>query len=357
MTKKKTKPFEVWDSYNPKNLVKGYIVIGGKSYGDVVIEEVNGHSCRQYIMCTPKFTYPGGTHSPFSVNDQILGKIEYSDIRVWDKLDGTNILLWKYKDSFGDTFVSFKTRLVPFLRDEGYSTWITMWNRMLSKYPQISDLYTMGNNWAFEMYGEANKIVVDYSPIALECALLYEVNINGDIHDHPEIDWLPRPTTIPWAHSDFTTGYKTLEQQAEEQFQDKKNIEGFMMYIQNRGEITPCKCKAPSILAEQGGGNTISRDEIYTTAINAFMSGETVEEFLLEVYSQDLIDVFKDLIDRVSAEARKYVLFRAEVIQKYRDLGLDLNKDKGHCMRTIMGHFARNKSGGVYTILRGVFGE
>ena len=146
------KPFEYVDPYNPQNTVKGVLLnnsdltgiaaalsMRDNRYGDLMITHVNDQPVEQYIYATPKFYYPGNSGSPRTVFT--IKHFPNTGFKAYEKLDGTNIFMFKYKDASGCEFVSFKTRLTPFLRSEGFKDWISMFAQAVAKRPDLIEKF------------------------------------------------------------------------------------------------------------------------------------------------------------------------------------------------------------------------
>lgn len=367
--KKKTrtspKEFEVVDPYNG-NEVKGTIFVDNTRYGNIMISEVNGKPCEQYIHTTPKFYYPGNVSSPRFYEE---GKFpEFRKINVYDKLDGTNIFMFSYKDPEGKRYVSYKTRLVPFLSVNGFKDWISLWGRMLKKYEDaINDLSGIeGLNFGFELYGGINKILIDYD-VALDAKLLYAIDENGNIID-PETFSFPKPSIIATLEpgTDPDASYKEREAILEEVFTRDRSAEGCVFYVHSKdGGVIPWKCKPPSVLEAQSEENKIyiSVDDAYTTAMNAAESITSIDELpeqtyllLEEVYDEHKIERSKGQVEKAIEQARTYLSMQKKVLDVFKDLGLEWDESrKGDIMREMMQHFPRGMSSKVYTMVKRYF--
>lgn len=159
--------FSEIDPFN-NNLVSGKISHhSGDDYGALFIEKVNNRDAPQLIYCTPKLAYPfdasGHWHFPKAV-----------EIKRFEKLDGTNVFAYSYEDEKGNKFVSYKTRLNPFLKDSKFGPFKTMWGEILERYPKIKFIVlNRGCNLSFELWGARNPHLVKYEE-ALDASLLFE---------------------------------------------------------------------------------------------------------------------------------------------------------------------------------------
>jgi ribosomal protein L17 len=352
MTKQELeKPFEMNDPYNPENFVKGVLYMDLNRYGDLVISEVNGITCNQYIHATPKFYYPGGRDSPRNRT-----KLPEGDAIVYEKLDGTNILRFSYKDSMGKAFITYKTRLSPFLKKNMYQDFKALWDQMLEKYPIIKT-YPPYPFLAYELYGFVNPIVVQYKH-PLDIAYIY--TIFKDMLYPPQKEYLEVPTPKIYFQGfvDEDT-YQEFEKKVEEQYVKEKSIEGVMFYIQNLNDKPweVYKCKSMSLLQDSTKA-ALSKNEIKTTAINAFEITTSMDDLfdntwklLLETFPEELLNYQKQMVVDVIDALKHQIAKEQEIMKVYKELALDIKKDKGSTMRTIMTHFNKNESATVYTTI------
>jgi hypothetical protein len=59
---------------------------------------------------------------------------DFECAHVYEKIDGTNVLLFRYADARGERFVSYKTRLSPFLRVQPYGDFVALWTEIAAIY-------------------------------------------------------------------------------------------------------------------------------------------------------------------------------------------------------------------------------
>ncbi|MFX0101630.1 MAG: hypothetical protein ACFFCS_18790, partial [Candidatus Hodarchaeota archaeon] len=303
-----TQEFTLEDPFNPGNAVKGLLFKNGDQYGDLKILAVNGKECEQYIHTTPKFYYPGFSKSPTKVKEGYFP--EFETIKAFEKIDGTNVCLFRYEDADGSNFVSFKTRLVPFMNPSGKNGFMAMWNKMLEKYSDKFEILLEETryNFAFELFGALNKILVDYD-VPLDTRLLFVIDrATGEIHDPTGFDF-PAPDLVKEIGKDENPDetYKKLVYEYEKAFNQGKPVEGCMVYvIKADGTAIPFKCKPPSVIeASSGGGMHVSFNEAYVTAMNAMDSAGTIDrlhaetyELLAEVYDKEKIEISKGYIEK-----------------------------------------------------------
>lgn len=179
-TDKYIEPFEVVDVFNNDHILKGHICHkDGQCYGSMLITHINGMQTIDggiVIYGTPKQKYPfdknGIWHFPPT-----------EKITIYDKIDGTNVLGFKYIFR-GKEYVSYKLRLTPVVRNSRFGNFLDMWRKMLAKYPiseRIKDHTSY--NFSFELYGNSNKHLIEYD-VLLDTALLFIINNQtGEIID------------------------------------------------------------------------------------------------------------------------------------------------------------------------------
>ena len=366
--KKIEKQFCMQDPYNKENTVEGTIYRHNSEYGNIRIEKVNGIPCPQYIRCTPKFYYPGGVSSPRSYQ---RGKFPgFKKINIYDKIDGTNILMFRYKNADGKDFISYKTRLVPFLQKAGFKDWIAMWNKMIERYgDEIKKLESDRRyHFSFELYGALNIILIPYT-VPLETCLIFAIDpATGAVID-PETFGFKTSNLIETIDDKTNPDerYKQLEDDLEKKFNETRSVEGVVMYVhKDDGTNIAWKCKPPSVLSAQAEENAkfIGFDDVYTTAMNAMESCGSIDgleketyELLAESYEEIFIEFSKETIDKAIAKAKADVLFQKQVMDKFNELklswkGVDDRSAVATIMRAMMQHFDKKKSAQVFTVIK-----
>ncbi len=369
------KKFIATDPYNPQNTVEGYVLNNSRlpwemaaistkdnRYGDLLIEKVNGRPASQYVHCTPKFWYPGNRESPraeFTAED-----FPDEKFYVFEKLDGTNIFMFFYVDADGRRFTSFKTRLVPFLRAEGFKDWITMFKQAADKRPGIIDerCYRLTSphptnvdvsGHAFEMYGYLNEILIKYD-VEIDLRYLYTVDSKGGLHHVGQGE----PVAVGSGRQEALAAYNKFVAEAERLFKDGKRAEGFMFYFDDG---TVYKCKPVCVVEEQSASPFIGWDDIYVTAMNAAESIDTIDELLgmtrtllAETYDDKKIERSEQRIISMVAKAKDYLLVQREAMNVMKELGFTWSEtNKATIMRAVMQRFPKNESTKIYGMLSG----
>ena len=310
--------FEEIDPFNPKNLVKGRVIRGGgKNYGSLEILEINGEEAYQKILCTPKFTYP------FDKEGRLVFSSTIETIEAYDKLDGTNIYQYHYVHK-KNAYVTYKTRLRPFLSNN-YGEFLTMWKRMLEKYPGIEKMpfdYPVSDGFSYELYGSENTHLIEYDT-PLDCAMLFGI-MGGNICPPSWFD--PAFRGVPQARlkmeikgkEDFSKLYQANQEEMDSQLVEQestyKGSEGEMWYgyIPKDNSWVVFKCKPHQIEQIHWSSSTaIHRNTIRGAALNGLESFETltvdnVKILLAEEFDAESIKKsesrIKKIVDDINAD-------------------------------------------------------
>lgn len=145
------------------NKIEGWIVKErNERMGSLLVEKVNGKQTLQYVSGMPKIHY----------NDEVQFDLNvFENIRLLEKLDGTNVVFFPLIVDGKVIEVCTKTRLMPL----SLPKWGEIIGEMIKKYPQIIDAVEKEKvSIATEMFGYRNAHGVDYS--VLEISL--EVNVH-----------------------------------------------------------------------------------------------------------------------------------------------------------------------------------
>lgn len=169
------------DTFNPGVIVEGWINRKPTFYyGALYITSVNGVPCKQFIPCTPKMHYPYNMEGKFSWPEDI------ENIDIYAKLDGSNIFQMVYHDDKGKEYVSYKTRLLPFVDPGSKYSMYGLWCEILKKYPGIKELPFMLKTLfgkpigiSYEMYGRKNLILLRYKEL-LDCRIIFVRELDGE---------------------------------------------------------------------------------------------------------------------------------------------------------------------------------
>ena len=358
--KKQVIRFDEVDPYNPQNRLRGYINRRqGQLYGSLYITHVNNKPQYQLIYSAPK------QHYPFDKNNNWEFP-ECDNIEIYTKLDGTCIISFMYKDSCGNTFLSYKTRLRPFLGSGRYGNFFLLWNEMRDKYPDI-DLDCSNKVWnvIFELYGKRNKILIDYGT-PLDTKVIFAVNRNNGKIISPR----DTPTSLPivdlYGSSDNQVSednYIQVQNQLEselkidEENKTMKGREGTVWYFMKDKAAVQIKCKPPTVLKYHWSGDAIPYESVYTTVVNAFENFDNpsfndVVTLLKEEFDDSKIEKSRVRITKCLNNVLFDRKFRSKLAGDYKKLGVNINEDKVTVMRWFGTHYPRSEAKRIYRALK-----
>ena len=368
--KKQVNSFEEIDPYNPQNVVKGYInKRQGNLYGSLYITHVNNKLIEQFIWATPKM------HYPFDKKDN--WQFPESDIvEVYVKTDGTNIFGYTYYDSNKTPFLTYKTRLRPFLGSGKFGDFKALWDEMLEKYPDISRLCsTLNYGFSFELFGKRNKILIDYD-VPLDCVLLFvreqirgflvSPNLIRNTIKTYDVPFLKPVTSLKIINEKVYLNYKDKLEKAleiDEETQTIKGDEGAMWYFIHNDPyyshpiIQQIKCKPESILKYHWSGDAISYQSIYTTVINAFENWDeptfqNICELLAEEFDESKIQKSKVRISKALTKVTFDKKYQSLIAKDYKAQNFNINKDKVTCMRWFAKNYPKSMATKIYQLLK-----
>ena len=353
--------FEAVDPYNPGNHVSGWLCRAeGAFYGSLLINEVNGGEAPMLVRGTPKIGYPFDKQGRWTFPSA-------KKINAYEKLDGTNILEFEYYNSLGFKFVSYKTRLLPFLRDGGkWGDFKSMWDRMIERHPAIPTLCKVnGCNVSFELYGSANPHLILYE-VPLETAILFGVNNAGKIIDLYNINdcKVPRAKLMATIDGQYVESYQWQKSEMQKKLvvlvdgESYRGIEGQVWYMTlEDGSVVQFKCKPDEIESIHfSQGRRLSKTTIVSTCLNALentdvLSYDFIVELLAEEYSRELISLSKDLILDTVKKVQRDLEFKQTVIAAYREAGVNILVDKRTAMRAMSTYFPKTEITRVYSAI------
>jgi len=356
--------FILKDPFNPHNEVEGYISRkSNEYYGALVITAINGRKVpEQLIMATPKMHYPFDTRADGSRNYAFPSAKE---IEIYEKLDGTNILAYFYTD--GDNrYLTYKTRLRPFLSSSKFGDFETMWREMLERQGETEikrEMIRSMCNLSFELYGSRNPHLIVYNN-ALDIALLFGVTNTGRILSptnlkNPDLPIVSRMKII---NKDYVWNYEetqhelqaTLKQEEEGYY---SGVEGTVWYLHtNDGRCLQYKCKPETIesIHFSAGARGLSKNIVIATCWNAFENTDSptpdfIKQLLLEEFKPEIIE--DNLIDTCLNFVKSEADFRNKVLEAYKDIGDNILLNKRDVMRGLASKFPRERMGKVYSII------
>ena len=361
--------FEEVDPYNLQNLVKGFISHNSNEYyGTLIITHINNIEVTpQLIMGTPKMHYPFDSREDGTRNYKFP---VVKDIEIYEKLDGTNILAYRYNDGIRDYF-SYKTRLTPFVKSGRFGDFYSMWNEVASKYfDNIKKVMNYTNcNLSFELYGARNPHLLAYDN-SLDFILLFAIGTDGHIFSPKRLNAsqiIDFPNLFPMKiiDKDYVLNYEELQKE----LQDKliktegdyyKGMEGTVWYLHTlNGRCIQLKCKPETIEAIHfSAGKGISKNVILATCWNALentdnLTVDFIKQLLQEEFKPEVVEANHYLIESCIEIVTKEMIFKTEVLNKYKSTGKNILLEKREVMRELSQYFPKNKMKRVYSYIAG----
>jgi len=282
----------------------------------------------------------------------------------------TCIISYNYFDIDGNKYLTYKTRLRPFLGKSQYGNFFELWNEMRDKYPKIDKLCTRGYpyNFIFELYGKRNKILIDYD-VPLDTKLIFVVSNNDGHIISPNNVSFSYDTIVPmlngWIENtdilqdDYLHWQDRLENELniDEDNQIMKGKEGLVWYFIKDGACKQIKCKPPSVLKYHWSGDAIAYESIYTTAINAFEnfdepSYDDVVSLLKEEFDDSKIEKSRVRIEKILGKVLFDKKYQYKLAEDYKKHGFDINKDKVTVMRFFGKNYPKSQAHRIYNLLK-----
>lgn len=326
-------------------------------YGAMVLFQVNDEPCEQVIYCTPKLEYPFNRNGDFNWP-------EISQLEIWDKLDGTNILAYWYK-YHGQKYVSYKTRLSPILRNGKYGGFYSLWTEYVNDNHWVYEVIKKNPdyNLSFELYGSRNPITINYE-IPLDVVLLFGVRQTDHVVRPPSQLVIPYATKLPELvqieqQHDLTKLYESLRITMSGKNNGNFLVEGMVLYaFCNQPSWRQFKCKPEEIQKIHWAAGGIPWRELWNTAINSFEEGNSTFEYFVELlkeeYTDQQIGRSEQKVKRAFAEAQTHVEFVAkanQVWQKAKEQGFDITQDKNSTFRFMSEFFQKKEMRRVGSVI------
>ncbi len=359
--------FSEIDPFNPQNTVSGFISRkSNEYYGALIITNINGKELPpQLIMATPKM------HYPFDARDDGTRNYHFpvaKNIEVYEKLDGTNILAYHYSDE-NNRYLTYKTRLRPFLSASKFGDFYNMWREVATNYfTEIeAEMGRSECNLSFELYGNRNPHLLLY-PNPLDIALLFGVTNTGRILSPTQLNHpsLPIVKILKVVDKDFTENYESLQKELQAGLKQEdegyySGIEGTVWYMHlPDGRCVQLKCKPETIEAIHfsAGAGGLSKNIILATCWNGFENAETItvdliKQLLLEEFEVPIIEAHHYFIEKCVAFVNDEALFRNTVVLAYKITGMNILLNKQDIMHKLSEQFPKNKMRKVYSIIAG----
>ena len=295
-------PFAVADPFHDGLPLEGFLCHKtDHRYGAIVITRVGEEPCPQLIHATPKLRYPFDRD----------GRFRFPPIaraHVYEKLDGTNVLAYRYRDAAGIVRTTFKLRLHPVLRNGTFGGFLDMWRELLERHPEATALPERnGCSISFELYGGRNPHLIAYDePLAM--AVLFGVDpatarlVAPFALDLGSVPAAPLVAELR-AEEDPVARFQKLRAELEARnvrISDEQlsGTEGAVWCVtEPSGEVSLWKCK-PESIEEIHWATGINKQAVLATCWNALetvdeLSFDTVRPLLLEEYPPEDIDAFR----------------------------------------------------------------
>lgn len=360
VTPKWLRAFEEPDPFNGDSVVRGFLCTRpDHRYGALYITHVDGAAAAQIIQATPKLNYPFDKTGTF--NFPALKSVTF-----YDKLDGTNVLAFRYADAAGAMRQAYKLRLQPFVRNGRYGAFLDMWNELLQRYPAIRRVATHNAcHVSFEMYGTRNPLLVHYEE-TLAVAALFGVRQDYGVVPVSRLDTLGLPTpgvlgTLR-AGDDPVERYNALRHYIEagnSATDDDKVVgtEGAVWFAEDTSSnVTMWKCKPESVEAIHWATG-INKTAVLLTCKNALENSDildfsTIKPLLLEEYTEQDIADFREHIDDILQTVNAELAFTERVLAAYAATGHDIAENKPAVMRALAQQFKRSEMKKVLSLIQ-----
>lgn len=354
-------PFDVEDPFNNNLRLRGFLCQKpDHRYGALVITHVGEAELPQLILATPKLHYPFGKDGSFHFPP-------IKTIHLYEKLDGTNVFAYRYRDVDGRWRLTYKLRLAPTLRNSRWGAFLDLWQELLQTYPTIPNLVEAnGCHISFEMYGARNTHLVVYER-NLEVAVLFGVTRDASVIPLHKLNLLDVPGASGFgeifAGEDAVAKYaeiRALMDQRNRPAEDEKltGIEGTVWYVEEPvGRVTLWKCKPESVEAIHWALG-INKTAVIATCWNFLETSddlrfETLLPLLMEDYEPRDIETFRPHIEECINHVKREFEFKERVMEEYDRLGISIHSDKATVMRALSQRFPRIEMKKVYSIIMG----
>ena len=354
-------PFDVEDPFNDNLRLRGFLCQKpDQRYGALVITHVGEAEIPQLKLATPKLHYPFGKDGSFHFPP-------IKKIHLYEKLDGTNVLAYRYQDIDGGWHQTYKLRLAPTLRNSRWGAFLDMWQELLQKHPTIPRLVEANEcHISFEIYGARNTHLVVYER-DLSVATLFGVRRDAAIVPLHKLSLLGVPGAPLLgelvAGEDPVAKYAEIRAQMEARnrpTEDEKlsGIEGSVWYVEEPdARVTLWKCKPESVEAIHWALG-INKNAVIATCWNSLETSddlryETLLPLLLEEYELRDVENFRSHIESCINEVKRQFEFKERVLTEYDRLGISIVSEKATVMRALAQHFQRSEMKKVYAIIVG----
>lgn len=356
-------PFDTTDPFNDDLRLEGFLSQRpDHRYGALALLRVDGRPAPQRIFATPKLHYPFGKDGRFQFPP-------IQSVHLYEKLDGTNVLAYRYSDADQQQRTTYKLRLAPTLRNSKWGPFLDYWRELIARNPEIPRLVENNNcHISFEMYGARNAHLIAYEN-DLDVAALFGVKAEDATLVAPfqlQCGSVPMPILLGElrAGEDPVAKFQSLREEMNSRntpaADDKLcGTEGAVWYVtEPTARVTLWKCK-PESVEEIHWATGITKISVIATCWNALETSDALNydvllPLLLEEYQPDDIEKFRANIDDAIRQVNAEQEFRDGVRVAYESIkveGLSISRDKAAVMRAISKQFRREQMGQVYAAI------
>ena len=367
------KRFIELDMYNDgpdgsPNRLEGYRqMVGGNEYGSLIIETVNGQPAPQYIICTPKLSYPFNKHGHWIMS---------GEERIWSysKLDGSNIFQYVYRDANGTEYTTFKLRT----RSGVSARFQLLLDEALKAVPDVRDAkLPYGTGFGYELYGYKNPHIIVYKePIALALLFARKDGLILGPHDDPDLFAsmnCPIAEYHEWSGQDVEEEYRRRQEVytkeltlTDPELEYYTGSEGEAMYVQfsdgNGGSFTRIlKLKNHVIENIHWRSDRVAGEEIKATARNMWEVDDnpTVDDLkmlLAEDWTDLQIATSAETIQRIYDEVMERRAWQDNILDTFYQVSNveEWVSNPGNSMRALSatGKFNRSDMTRIFGALR-----
>ncbi len=351
--------FDVEDPFNENLRLRGFLCQKpDHRYGALALTHVGEAEAPQLILATPKLHYPFGKDGKFHFPP-------LKKIYLYEKLDGTNVLAYRYRDGEGNWHLTYKLRLAPTLRNSRWGPFLDMWRELLHKHPTIPQLVEANDcHISFEMYGSRNTHLMVYD-VDLAAVALFGVRRDASIVPLFKLDLLgvPGAALVGELAAGEDPVAKYAEIRAEMEKRNRKTeddkligIEGTVWYVEEPdSRVSMWKCK-PESVEEIHWAVGINKKAVIATCWNFLetsddLNYDTLLPLLLEDYQMREIEAFRPHVENCIRQVKSEFELKEKVLAAYDKLGLSIHDNKAEVMRALSPHFKREEMKKVYTMI------
>jgi hypothetical protein len=352
-------PFDVEDPFNNNLRLRGFLSQKpDHRYGALVITHVGDAEMPQLVLATPKLHYPFGKDGSFHFPP-------IKRLHLYEKLDGTNVFAYRYRDPESQWRQTYKLRLAPTLRNSRWGAFLDMWQELLRRHPGIPQLVEANDcHMSFEIYGARNTHLIVYER-DLAVAALFGARRDASVVPLHKLNLLDVPSAPLLgemiAGEDPVAKYAEIRAQMEKRnrpTEDDKltGIEGTVWYVEEpEGRVSLWKCKPESVEAIHWALG-INKTAVIATCWNFLetsdhLSYDALLPLLAEDYEPRDIEAFRPHIEDCISRVKQEFEFKERVVEAYDRLGVSIHADKATVMRALSKDFPRGEMKKIYAII------